>query len=116
MVTMNRELLEPLRALNAAEAELRQGGLTAEQRENCERRVSQFRAQLPTALLGHHDRMAQQGRESVAPIMGSSCGACHLKLPVSQLAELHQPGRISVCPHCGVFLFNASAEPAASQA
>ena len=113
---INRELLEHLRALNAAEVELRHHELVPEQRDACLRRVDELRARLPVALLSHHDRMAKQGRESVAPVVGSSCGACHLKLPVGQLAELHQPGRIGVCPHCGSFLFNASAEPAQSQA
>jgi predicted nucleic acid-binding Zn-ribbon protein len=114
---INRELLEHLRALNAVEVEIRHhAGPDAPRRESWERRVADLRAKLPTALLSHHDRMAKQGRESVAPVVGMSCGACHLKLPVGQLAELNQPGRIGVCPHCGVFLFNSAAEPAESQA
>lgn len=112
---INRELLEQLRALNAADAELRHHGLTDERRDACEHQIQALRSRLPTALLGHHDRMAKQGRESVAAVVGSSCGACHLKLPVGQLAELNQPGRIGVCPHCGVFLFHAPAVPAESQ-
>ena len=114
---INRELLEHLRALNALEVELRHRRQPdVPHREVLERRISELRAKLPTALLSHHDRMAKQGRESVAPVIGMSCGACHLKLPVGQLAELNQPGRIGVCPHCGVFLFNSAAEPAESQA
>ncbi len=113
---INREFVEQLRALNAADAELRHNGLTPSRREAIQRKVQELRSHLPTALLGHHDRMARQGRESVAQVMGSSCGACHLKLPVGQLAELHQPGRIGVCPHCGVFIFNPAAAPAESQA
>ena len=113
---INRELLEQLRALNAAAAELRHPGLAPQRLEASRRKVEALRAHLPTALLGHHDRMARQGRESVAQVVGSACGACHLKLPVGQLAELHQPGCIGVCPHCGVFLFNPAAEPAESQA
>lgn len=113
---INRELLEHLRALNVVGIELRKPGLEPSRREACLRRADELRARLPIALLSHHDRMTARGRESVAPVSGNSCGACHLKLPVGQLAELHQPGRIGVCPHCGVFLFNAAAEPAASQA
>lgn len=113
---INRELLEPLRALNEAESELRHHRTDPERREACQRRAQELRARLPVALLSHHDRMARQGRESVAQVAGSSCGACHLKLPVGQLAELHQPGRIGVCPHCGVFLFGGAAEHAGSHA
>lgn len=114
---INRELLEHLRALNAAEVEHRHCAESdATRPEASARRVAELRAKLPTALLSHHDRMAAQGRESVAPVMGMACGACHVKLPVGQLAEINQPGRIGVCPHCGVFLFNSAAEPAESQA
>lgn len=114
---INRELLGHLRELNAVEVELRHDPAPdAARREACERRIGELRGKLPTALLSHHDRMAGEGRESVAPVVGMSCGACHLKLPVGQLAELNQPGRIGVCPHCGVFLFNSAAEPAESQA
>jgi len=113
---INRELLEHLRALNAVGLELRKPGLEPSRREACLRRADELRARLPTALLSHHDGMAAQGRESVAHVVESACGACHRDLPVGQLAELHQPGRIGVCPHCGVFLFNAAAEPAESEA
>lgn len=114
---INRELLEHLRALNAAEVELRlQAAPDGASREAGARRVAELRATLPTALLSHHDGMAAQGRESVAPVVAKACGACHEKLPVGQLADLNQPGRIGVCPHCGVFLFNSAAEPAGSRA
>lgn len=114
---INRELLEHLRALNALEVALRHDrGEDVGRREGSLRRVAELRGKLPTALLSHHDRMAKQGRESVAQVSGKSCGACHLQLPVGQLAELNQPGRIGVCPHCGVFLFNAAVVPAESHA
>lgn len=107
-----RELLDQLRGLNTAVRELKRPGLDQHQREQCESRISGLRARLPTALLTHHDRMARTGNESVAAISGSSCGNCHLRLPVGLLAELNQPGRIAVCPHCGVFLFKESAQAA----
>jgi predicted nucleic acid-binding Zn-ribbon protein len=35
-----------------------------------------------------------------------------MKLPVGLLAELNAPGRIAVCPHCGVFVFKETGVPA----
>lgn len=106
-----RELLDQLRGLNDAVRVLRRAGLDEHQRELGENRVAAFRAKLPTALLTHHDRMARAGHESVAAVVGSSCGSCHLKLPVGLLAELNHPGRIAVCPQCGVFVFKEMAVP-----
>jgi len=106
-----RELLDQLRGLNDAVRVLQRAGLDEHQRELCANRVAALRAQLPTAVLTHHDRMTRAGHDSVAAVSGTSCGSCHLKLPVGLLAELNQPGRIAVCPHCGVFLFKESAVP-----
>jgi predicted nucleic acid-binding Zn-ribbon protein len=106
-----RELLDRLRGLNQAARALRQTSLSGPEREKWEAQLVQLRAGLPTALLGQHDRLTRAGQESVAAVTGTCCGSCHMKLPVGMLAELNQPGRIAVCPHCGVFLFKESAVP-----
>lgn len=111
---MSRELLDHLRLLNELARVLRRTDLTATQRRQCETKVSGLRSKLPTALLIQHDRVASDDHDSVAAIAGSSCGSCHLKLPLSLISELHQPGRIEVCPHCGVFVFNDTPAPAAA--
>jgi len=107
-----RELLDQLRALNESARALKRPGLGAPERATAEARVATLRANLPTALLSQHDRLVRAGHESVAAISGSCCGSCHMKVPVGLLAELNQPGRIAVCPHCGVFLFKPTAAPA----
>ena len=104
-----RELLDQLRGLNDAERASKRAGLSERQREKYEARIAELRAKLPTALLTQHDRIARAGNESVAAVSGSCCGGCHMKLPVGLLADLGQPGRIAVCPHCGVFVFKETA-------
>lgn len=109
-----QELLDQLRGLNSAVRELQCSGHDEHRRERCETRIAGLRASLPTALLTHHDRMTRAGYESVAAVAGASCGSCHLKLPVGLLADLNQPGRIAVCPNCGVFVFKETADSARS--
>ena len=104
-----REYVGYLLELNRSERELRRQGLDADSRQKIEERVTELKGKLPTALVTHHERMAKAGRESVAAVSGaSSCGGCHMKLPVGMLADLSKPGRIGVCPHCGSFVFKVA--------
>lgn len=70
--------------------------------------VGAIRGRLPTALLTYHDRRARAGDATIAAVHNSTCSGCHLKLPVGMLADISQPGRIAVCPHCGIFVFKAA--------
>jgi predicted nucleic acid-binding Zn-ribbon protein len=104
-----QEYVGYLLVLNESERQLRRAGLDAGKRKELEERVVEVKGRLPTALVTHHERMAKAGRESVAALSGSSsCGGCHMKLPVGMLADLNKPGRISVCPYCGSFVFKVA--------
>lgn len=63
------------------------------------------RALIPTAILGHHDRMRARGKKSVAPVRNGVCGACHLRLPISHAISLNPAHDLEVCDNCGVFLY-----------
>lgn len=63
------------------------------------------RAAIPTAILGHHDRMRARGKKSVAAVRNGICGGCHLKLPISHSISLNPENDIEVCDNCGVFLY-----------
>ncbi len=67
--------------------------------------VEAARALIPTAILGHHDRMRARGKKSVAAVRNSICGGCHLKLPISHSISLNPENDIEVCDNCGVFLY-----------
>jgi len=63
-----------------------------------------IRGRLAVSSLTYHDRMVRQRKPSVVRGQGgTSCGACHLRLPTGIEHELHMEGRFVLCPHCGVF-------------
>lgn len=70
-----------------------------------ERRVliDSLRSQLPTALLGHHDRSVARGRRSLTRVNNGVCCACHLRLPHGHFRPKTGP-ELDVCDNCGVFL------------
>lgn len=67
--------------------------------------MTDARALIPTAILGHHDRMRARGKKSVAPVRNGVCGACHLRLPISHAISLNPTHDLEVCDNCGVFLY-----------
>ena len=71
-----------------------------------EQQQSATRAQLPHSVLSFHDRFAAHGKPSVVALAGSSCSACHLKLPSGLLGEVRTPGRYVMCPNCSVFVWS----------
>lgn len=75
--------------------------------------IERLRSILPASILGHHDRMLQQGKASVAPVRNGVCSACRLRLPSGHLARLKSSQDLEVCDHCGTFIY-LPAETAAS--
>jgi predicted nucleic acid-binding Zn-ribbon protein len=70
--------------------------------------IESLRALLPTSILSHHDERRARGKVSVAPVARGICRACHLAIPRGSLAELHRVAdELSVCDHCGVFIYLA---------
>ncbi len=66
--------------------------------------IEQARRGVPTSILGHHDRMVQRGKRSLAIVQNGVCGACHLKLPIGRRKRMADGHVLDVCDHCGVFL------------
>jgi predicted nucleic acid-binding Zn-ribbon protein len=64
------------------------------------------RGRMSPSLVSFHDRYAMRGQPSVVPLSGSSCSACHLKLPSGVLSELAAPGRYTMCPNCSVVVWS----------
>jgi predicted nucleic acid-binding Zn-ribbon protein len=70
--------------------------------------IESLRALLPTAILSHHDHRRARGKISVAPVTRGICGACHLAIPRGHLGQLRRvTDDLSVCDHCGVFVYLA---------
>lgn len=100
------ELMNVLRRLSWLDKERRclTAGTTAA--ALVEKQQVAAREQLPRPLLSFHDRFSSRGKPSVVPLAGSSCSACHLKLPSGELDVLKVPGRYSMCPSCSVFVWS----------
>ena len=105
------DYLDDLCSLDRVALELRRAGLTQNRRQELEAKAAELRGRLPTALLTYHDRRVRTGNATIAAVHNLTCGGCHLKLPVGMLADISQPGRIGVCPHCGIFVFKATKDP-----
>ncbi|MBS0663664.1 MAG: hypothetical protein JSR48_10410 [Verrucomicrobia bacterium] len=99
------EVLSQLRSLNHLTQEV--ASLPRESREAVLllAQIESLRARLPNSILSYHDRLAARGRPSAIKVEGTTCRACHLRLPRGLLGELAVPGRFGVCPNCGVFLW-----------
>ena len=70
--------------------------------------IESLRALLPTSILSHHDALVARGKISVAPVTRGICGACHLAIPRGHLGQLRRiADDLSVCDHCGVFIYLA---------
>ena len=68
--------------------------------------IESLRALLPTSILSHHDALRGRGKISVAPVTRGICGACHLAIPRGHLNQLRRVADdLSVCDHCGVFIY-----------
>jgi hypothetical protein len=51
----------------------------------------------------------------IAAVIGAVCGACYLGLPSGRLADLRRhPKELSVCDHCGAFIYLPEDKPALS--
>lgn len=78
--------------------------------------IELVRGRLPVSLLTYHDRLAGRNKPSVVRSNGTSCGGCHLRLPMGLTHELRVPGRFVICPHCSVFVTTEESRAQAAEA
>jgi hypothetical protein len=93
--------LKRLNDLEARPSSVWVGALTERERRLA---VERARQGLPTALLGHHDRMIARGKRSLATVRNGVCGACHIRLPIGHRRGAVPGGDLDVCDNCGVFI------------
>ncbi|MEO6848466.1 MAG: hypothetical protein ABI443_12185 [Chthoniobacterales bacterium] len=73
--------------------------------------INSLRAQMPTAILSHHDGLRARRKPSVAPVTNGHCGACHLAISRGRLLDLQRnPDALNICDHCRVFIYLAEEE------
>jgi len=64
-------------------------------------------APLPAGLLATYERLRQRlGGVGAAPLVGSSCGGCHLTIPAGELDRIRRmaPDAVPTCEQCGRIL------------
>lgn len=96
-------ILEALRALNRVQVRPPASFIKLSKKEQA-RQIESLRAQLPTAILGHHDRRIATGQKSLAVVRKGICGGCHLKLPRGHRSTVAANADLDVCDNCGIFL------------
>ena len=74
-----------------------------------------LRAEVPTAILGHFDRMLAQGRSGVAPLRNGICGGCHIRIPRAHTAGIRGSHELDVCDQCGTFIYSEEVFAAAME-
>lgn len=96
-------ILESLRELNRLQIRP-PATFTKLSKKEQKRQIESLRAQLPTAILGHHDRRITTGQKSLAVVRKGTCGGCHLKLPRGHQSAAKANTDLDVCDNCGIFL------------
>ncbi len=78
--------------------------------------VAQRRAEVPTPVLAHFDRMAARGKKGVAVVRHGVCTACHMQITTGKLSNLAAGSDICLCDNCGRYLYLPEAEKVALSA
>jgi len=64
-----------------------------------------LRAQVPTSILGHFDRMLAQKKSGIAALRNGVCGACHIRIPRAHVAGIMGTHELDVCDQCSTFIY-----------
>ncbi len=97
-----RELEEEKRKLEDKIAEL-EGHL-----KELEGERQRAAAAVPAHLLSHYQRLLEMYSDPVVPIVGGTCGGCHLNISQITLDRARQ-GEVVTCDNCSRFLYLESA-------
>ncbi len=96
-------ILDALRELNRVQIKPPGSFIKLSKREQA-RQIEALRSQLPTSILGHHDRRIASGQKSLVGVRKGFCGGCHLKLPRGHKPMSPAHANLDVCDNCGIFL------------
>jgi predicted nucleic acid-binding Zn-ribbon protein len=108
-------IVEGLLELVRLDTQLRKTDKDTAERWQVEDAINSVRAKLPQPILGHFDRQKSRGKLGMAPVRGGVCGACHLKMPLGHVAELHhRQDDLALCDNCGTYIYLPPDEMVAS--
>lgn len=92
-----KQLIENLLELQSLEFDGQTGAGTAE-------RIGALRAEIPTQILGHYDRLLARGKKGVAIVRRQICSECHMQVPRNTVLTLMHGEDIQICENCGRYL------------
>jgi len=75
-------------------------------------KIKDLRAQIPEAMLLHHDRLAAREKQGLVEVRNQSCSGCHMRVPIGTLLALVAGDTVVACDSCGRYLYLS---PAASE-
>jgi predicted nucleic acid-binding Zn-ribbon protein len=111
------ETIQNLIELHSLEDELSRAKSGKTELQN---RIDAVRVKLIPNVLGHHDRMRERGKKSIAEVRNRVCGGCHMMVATGILATLRHMEDIQLCANCGRYLYivpeTAAPEPAVETA
>lgn len=68
-------------------------------------KVRQRRAEVPSPVLAHFERLTARGKRGVAIVRDGICTECHLRITTGKLASLSTNKDICLCDNCGRYLY-----------
>ncbi|HTY89488.1 MAG TPA: C4-type zinc ribbon domain-containing protein [Candidatus Acidoferrum sp.] len=74
--------------------------------------IAALRAQIPSQILGHYDRLVARGKKGVAAVRGQVCSGCHMQVPLGVVMTLRHEEDIQLCENCGRYLYLPSVDEA----
>lgn len=74
-------------------------------RPDTEERIAELRGRIPAPILGHYDRLGDQGRKGVALVRNQTCSGCHMRLTLGVLMDLRHGEEICLCDNCRRYLY-----------
>lgn len=105
-MTNRLNIIQCLRQLEALDKSRGTLGLKSSKLAPLHAEIDAVRERLPTAILKHYDQRHVRNKQAIASVKRGVCGACHISMTRSSVAELHRSGgTIGVCENCGVFIY-----------
>jgi predicted nucleic acid-binding Zn-ribbon protein len=79
--------------------------LAENQKRAARTKIKDLRAQIPEAMLLHHDRLAAREKQGLVEVRNQCCSGCHMHVPIGTLLALVAGENVVACDSCGRYLY-----------
>lgn len=80
--------------------------------EDLNRSIEAMTTALPPDVAGQFQRLRKKSHLAIVPLSNGVCTGCGMKVPVSQVHDVHAGTRLNPCPNCTRFLYQPESVPA----